>query len=440
MAPMFGLLVQRSPLAAAGVAALGATAATALASPGFFIAAVGTITTAVPKAGIVVSGFPVPAAMFLLLGAALLLRWRSGPSRSGRPGTRIAVIALVWLGFRLVALRLDGGSVGDMLALAGWYGLPIVLLLVGPALGSLRGALAVGWTHRLESGLLLACGFSALQQLLGIERSVVPGITRAVGADYTAKPLQFPGGTKIPSTYQNGNIFGVITAFFFLVAAERVLGGRGRPRDRLIMGATAVASVLSGSRTILIGLVVGLAVLVARSGLDHRTVAVIGLAGVVFLGVLQISPALSDRLTGTRASDPAFEGRTVVWGKIARQTPLAELVVGGPVWAQRRLDPGLAEGAPGAVQQVGLFGVILFAGTFLAATSSPELRRWRVVLIPVVVSAVIDSAYLVFPTLFIPLARMFAPLAADLDEDPGGADETSGPASSEASGPAPVTA
>ena len=43
---------------------------------------------------------------------------------------------------------------------------------------------------------LVACGFSVVQQLLGIEQTAVPGITRAVGVDYSAKPLLFAGAAR----------------------------------------------------------------------------------------------------------------------------------------------------------------------------------------------------------------------------------------------------
>ena len=414
--PLVGLLAANLPLVAAALTALVAVAAAAIASPVAFVAMAALFSTAVPKAGYVVGGFPLPVMMPALFLAALLLRWRTTATPFARLGARLAVIALAWLAYRLLILRLDGGNVGDALALAGWYGLPILLLLLGPALGSLRGRDGARWVSRLETGILFACGFSVVQQLLGLEQTAIPGITRAVGVDYSAKPLLFAGGTKIPSTYQNGNVLGVVTGFFFLVAAERVLGGRGRTRDGLIMAATAVATVLSGSRTVVFGLAIGMAVLVLRLGLSRRTIAVFAMGGCVLVGVLALSPALADRLIGTTPSDPALTQRTTGWQSVLRVTPVSELVTGGPVWAQHRADPGQAEGLVGAIQQVGLVGVALLVGVFFAATSSPELRRWRLILIPVVVSLVVDSAYLVFPTLFLPVVRMFSPLRPDQAE------------------------
>lgn len=411
--PVFGLLVPSLPLICAGATVIFVVMIAAVVSPGGFIAVTGVLSSAIPKAGVVVGGFPLPVMMFALLLVGLLLRWRADESRAERRGTRIGVVALAWLIYRLVMMHLDGGDLGQALALAGWYALPIVLLLVGPAPGSLRGDRGAQWVRYLESGLIFACGFSVVQQLGGIERTALPGVTRAIGADYSQKPLAFAGGSKIPSTYQNGNILGVVTAFFFLVAADRVLRGRGRRRDTAILGATAVASVLSGSRTVLIGLGVGMGVLILRSGLNRRTVAICVLAIAAFTTVLSASPALSRRITGTKASDPALAIRTLIWKQVIRETSVAEGLIGGSVWAQRRLDPGLGEGMIGAVQQVGIVGMVLFISVFMTATSSPEMRRWRIFMIPIGISLLVDSAYLVFPTMFLPIARMFAPLTPD---------------------------
>jgi len=410
-APGIGVLAAVVPQVAAGLVALLAVSAAAISSPTTFVLLAALLTTAIPKAGFLVHGLPLPLMMFVLLSAAVMLRAHADPSPAR--GGRLAAAALAWLVFRLVTIRLDGGSAADALALAGWYGLPLLLLMVGPRCGALRGDHGRRWVARLEAGVLVACAFSLVQQVWGIGRTAVPGVTRAVGADYSVKPLEFAGGSKIPSTYQNGNVLGVVTAFFFLVAAERILDGRGTRRDRLLLAGTAVASVLSGSRTVVIGLALGIVVLILRSGVNRRTIAVCLLVGAALFGVLRASPALSARLVGTRASDPSLAVRTVVWGKILRTTSVPELLAGGPDWAQHKVDPGLAEGLVGAVQQVGLVGMGLFLGVLVAATNAPEHRRWRLILLPIAVSLAVDSAYLVFPTLFIPLARMFAPLHPD---------------------------
>lgn len=67
----------------------------------------------------------------------------------------------------------------------------------------------------------------------------------------------------------------------------------------------------------------------------------------------------------------------------------------------------------GAVQQIGILALVLSVDVFLAAANDPELRRWRFALAPLAIPLVIDSPFLVFPTMFLPVARMFAPLCAE---------------------------
>lgn len=425
--PVISLFVFHAPLLTLAASAIASVFIAALASSGGFIAAAAFLTAAVPKAGVVIGGLPLPTMMFVLMGTALLLRLRS-PRRKNH-GHRLALLAVLWLLYRVAALHLDGGTLTNVAALAGWYGLPILLLLVGPPLGGLRRADSTVWTRWLENGILFACGFSLVQQFLGIERTAVPGITRAVGVDYSAKPLAFVGGSKIPSTYQNGNILGVVTGVFFLIATDRVLRGRGTRRDKLLMGATAVATILSGSRTAVFGLAIGLAVVMLRAGLRRQTLVIFALCAAVGAVTLQLSPALADRLLGTSASDPALELRTDGWSNILRSSSALDLVLGSSALAHPLEPPGLGEGLVGATQQVGLAGMALFVGVFVAATSPAHLRRWRLLLIPAVVSLVVDSAYLVFPTLFLPIARMYAPLdpAVTPVPDEGGAEPGSSP-------------
>jgi hypothetical protein len=407
--PVASLFALQAPVLTLAVSVVVSLAVAVMMSSGAFIAAAAFLTAALPKAGVVVGGLPLPTMMFVLMATALMLRLRT--PRGHNRGHQLALLALLWLVYRLVALVLDGGTLTNVAALAGWYGLPILLLLVGPPLGSLRPSDGRMWIRWLENGILAACGFSLVQQFLGLERTAVPGLTRAVGVDYSAKPLAFEGGSKIPSTYQNGNILGVVTGVFFLLAADRILRGRGTRRDLVIMGATALATILSGSRTAVFGLAIGLGVLMLRSGLRRQTLTICAMCVVVVGLTLQLSPALAQRLLGTSASDPALEQRTDGWSNILRMTSALDLVLGGSALAHPLEPPGLGEGFVGGMQQVGLVGMALFVAVFLVATSPAPLRRWRLILIPAAISLAVDSAFLVFPTFFLPIACMYAPLS-----------------------------
>lgn len=407
-----GALSSVAPVAGTAATALVATGVWAIVRPVSFVLLIGFLSAAIPKAGWVVGGFPVPVLLVGLVAAALCLRVMVGVPRpkwqSVAPG--LIALALSWLVFRLVALLADGASLTTLLAVVGWYGLPLGLFLVGPGLGTVRGKVGAFWARALDFGVLTACAFGLLQQFFGLDRTAVPGITLALGADYSAKPLQFEGGTKIPSTYQNGNVLGVTTGIFFLMSVDRILRGRAQRRDHVMASATAVATILSGSRTVLVGLVLGSSVLVLKSKLTSRTLRALGLATIVSAVVLLLVPVLAERYSVGGQAD-VTAGRTEGWSEIIRTTSLLQLSVGDSRWADP--DQVRGEGVIGALQQVGVVGVALLVATWWSATRSAELRRWRLLLIPLFVSFAIDSAYLVFPTLFLPIARMFAPVDAD---------------------------
>jgi hypothetical protein len=241
-------------------------------------------------------------------------------------------------------------------------------------------------------------------------------VTIAWGDSYARKPIQFIGGSKIPSTYQNGNVLGVTTAIFCLLAADRIFRGSRSRRDYLLVVATAFATVMSGSRTVAAGLAMGFAILVLRSGSFRRSLQAVVVLGLMVMATLQLLPELSSRFSLQTASNGAFTGRVTLWSDVLRTSSLHEFVLGTGGWNAAAGNP-FTEGVVGAMQQVGLLGVGLLIAALLVNTRSRQLRRWRLLLIPLGVSFAVDSAYLVFPTLFIPIARMFAPIDAESESE-----------------------
>ncbi len=432
-----GGLVLGAPLALApalgvGLAAIVSVGIWMFVAPTSFLAATGFLVAAVPKAGWRINEFPFPVLMIPLFGAAFVLRSRGERSGFITDSTQTALvgIAALWLAVRLVVLRNAGIPTSAQLALVGWYALPLALLVIGPRLGSVRGFTGRLWAGALEAGVLFACGFAVMQRVFGLEETAIEGVTISLGDSYENKPLLFgEGGIKTPSTYQNGNILGVITGVFFLIAVDRMLRGTARPRDYVMATATAVASFLSGSRTVVLGVFIGFVLLVLRSRVTGRTVKAVAVPALVLVVVLQVIPTFAARYSFRPTSGDITAGRAQQWSALLESSTPTELLVGSTDWLEG--GRGLAEGVFGIVQQVGLVGVVLVGGVLWIATSGPSVRRWRLLLIPLFVSVCIDSAYYSFPTLFLPVARMFAPL------DPSG-DRANAPESKRSALPVPA--
>lgn len=167
-----------------------------------------------------------------------------------------------------------------------------------------------------------------------------------------------------------------------------------------------VASLLSGSRTVVLGIFVGFVLLVLKSRVTGRTVKVVAIPALVLLVVLQVAPSFSQRYSFSASTD-ITAGRAQQWSALLKTTSPTELLLGSTEWTEGAAN--LAEGMFGILQQVGLVGAGLVIGLVWAATAQPHARRWRLLLIPLAVSVLIDSAYYAFPTMFLPFARMFAP-------------------------------
>ena len=354
-----------------------------------------------PKSGASVDGFPLPVLLPLLVGSLLAAcyRWRG---RAQLQLLVLPVLSLAWLaatGLR-VAQRGDAAAV---LGTAAWYGssavvLLLVLLLVHCPQPPPWCARAHRW---ILAGLVLACIYGAAQYVFGLQRLSVPGLTLALGDSYREKPLQLPtGGFKVPSTYANGNLIGIVVSFFIVLLLTRLAQGRSRliPTTLLCLPLGAQL-LLSGSRTAILATAAGgaIAVFSGRRPARALVLAAVGVAGSV-AAALQI-PTVARRLGGGNLTEATGAGRTGVWHDLLLQIEWWEIFIGQADWPERTL----AEGAPGIVQQVGLVGLVLWIAPLLLLLSSRRFRPFAPAWAVIAVSAMLDSAYAVFPTLFIPL-------------------------------------
>lgn len=106
--------------------------------------------------------------------------------------------------------------------------------------------------------LILTSGFSIIQYIFGIEKTMIEGITIALGETYEGKPIgilsEIDSAIKMPSTYQNGNGVGVfyVLALPIAMSYNKVsLNKRWRFLKRLSIILGAIGLFLSGSRSCL---------------------------------------------------------------------------------------------------------------------------------------------------------------------------------------------
>lgn len=369
----------------------------------------GFLIAALPKSGVRFAELPLPFMLFGLAFALTLLLRRAVPPAA--VVVRILAMLAAWIAGRIVVLAAAGASVAQIIAVIGWAVLPAVVLgfaCARPTTG--RGfRMRRRWGGALEFGVMSACIFAVVQVVAGVEVTTVPGVTIALGDSYESKFItvvldDLGAFSKIPSTYQNGNVFGVVTAFFFVTAACRVSSRKATRWDLSLLTLTGTASLLAGSRTVVVALIVASFVgFLSRAPLQRR----VGLgAAAVGVGVaaFMLQPGLLERFAVTSLTDSGGAGRTERWNEVLTDVG-PRLIVGTTDW----VSTSLAEGAVGAAQQIGVIGLLLIAGLAGVVTRAPGMQVWRLPLLVVAVCFLLDSSYFVFPTWFIPFARLWAP-------------------------------
>lgn len=360
----------------------------------------GFAIAAVPKSGVRVGGFPIPFLLVALVAVGSVSCLLASAPLTMSPS---ACMLGVWAFYRVLAVAVAGGTPSNIAALIGWYLLPIVC-----AAGVLA---AYGVRQRrdlvrgLESGFAAACLFALAQRLVGVGHLSVPGLTIALHDSYGDKYNGLGSlGSKIPSTYQGGNNYGIMCAVFLFHYLAQSADGLSRTtraaRRRLaLFSALALGGLfLSGSRTAELGAALGyglyLLIRTPRVRTKYSVVALLVGASVTFV---VLDPAVFRRMF---TFDPTGSGRTIAWSQLLHHDSLS-LVFGATEWSVNRGT--LVEGVLGACQQVGVLGVALLVIVYWRYLRRHGSPRWWLVGVPLALSFCIDSTYLVFPTLFIPL-------------------------------------
>ncbi len=356
--------------------------------------------------------------LFVLLGVLGTILWRERSTR--RPPVDLAIVLfgmMAWAITRVSIIRTSGASLGECFALIGWYLLP-ALVLYGTRSGEvelyadtrLRDSLGKG----LEVGVGAAGCFSIIQLIFGIEQTKIPGLTLAIGDSYASKPLLihtngYETFSKIPSTYQNGNVLGPVAGFILIIALARLVQGKKSTQSELVYSAVILclattACLLSGSRTVVLAVCLSALLALLQGRLKRKLPVLVG-TGAVLLVALQLQPGLAGRFAPSSLLDTEAAGRTDNWKRIVGEGIPFRLLIGSEEWLSPRDS---VEGLLGALQRVGVVGLSLYCLLIWRAVLKGQGRHWRVPCMVLLVAFALDSSYLVFPTLFIPFARTWA--------------------------------
>jgi hypothetical protein len=402
-------LTLSEPLAGVVVLLMAAFALWAWIHPVTAASSLAFLTAAFPKAGVRIADFPFPVFLFGLIIAVGIM---FVSSRRAPHGPVVLVIVGAYLTFAIARtfIYTDDGPAG-VFAFVAWAIIPVVLLTVSTSLAGVdqRFIRAFQW------GFLLSAAFALVQLAGGLEATAIPGLTQALGDDITDKHnvIYVQGSenfSKIPSTYHNGNIYGLAAAFFLIFSATRVFAGKGTKLDFTTVIAAVLAIGLSGSRAAIVAAAIPLLILLLRRGSLRWRIAIVGLGAFIVAAVLSIEPELARRYTIDSIVASGGSGRVGIWERTLATMRPTDFLFGSDSRAV------LPDGWVGIIIQLGLVGTALLA----AAVVTLMLRRpeWRVTVLVLLIGAVVDSSYWTFPTWFIPAAMMAGRLVTLNDETP----------------------
>lgn len=265
--------------------------------------------------------------------------------------------------------------------------------------------------------MVLYCSFAATfiglgQYLYGLNFLKVPGLTIAWGDTYQRKNLTLFDsgisiGTKIPSTFQGGNIWGQCSALIlvWIIVFQVWKVYEKRLMKFVVLAAPIIAILLSYSR----GAIVAASVTILLFIISNSKINLRHIMGTLIsmLVLLVLQPISLERYSPKSFFNSA--GRANQWLAGFDNYSLPDWLIG-----RSTVTPGAAyhmEGLLGLFGQVGIYGFLLL--TLIWVKSFGDQFRWLGLCI--FICLLLDSTYISPPLLLIPAVLKLA--SSDLDND-----------------------
>ncbi|OUL07522.1 hypothetical protein B0533_13475 [Sedimentibacter sp. SX930] len=299
-------------------------------------------TLAFPKAGILIGGIPVTVAL-VFFGIWILFHMNSILKiimKKNALGFEFIVFAVIVF-FTIIANLNTGMRIP---AAEG------ILYVVSPLM------IAVGYRANKEEAikiitvaLLIVGTFSIIQYVIGIERTMIAGLTLTYGDSYFNKTIGFGfdglEAIKMPSTYQAGNSAGI----FYILSSSVLLANKDlfKSLDKkmavmrnLALCVSLIAIFMSGSRSVIISLILVCPYLYkgiikqfhGREKTYFKIILIIIMIYMVIYFINSDSEFISriiNRYVKDTLNDPTASGRTVQWTNffsIVSSTGLLEFI------------------------------------------------------------------------------------------------------------------
>lgn len=355
-------------------------------------------TIAFPKGGIKYGGYPITfSTIASLVAAGLFARyWDDFRAIIGRSA------GVMSLGFMLIG-SLSAFSLFE-------HGLGLTLERVVPVFFPLAtlpflahvARLGVDIESRVLSISWIPVGYGVLQTIAGRDRIVIPGLTVNLSDWQRLGPRVFESknnstavGLKLTSTYQNGNLYGVLLVLVAGLLISRVLANRHNTVDLAELCLVIPSILLTYSRTCAIATVCTFLVVMSRRGVRAIGVAAASVSvAMLVIPNLPLSERLLDLDTSGAGRVPLYRHylSTVAELSGAARARLWAFGFGPGIDGSRSLDPSVKLVTPEIpfVENVWLnlflMGGVLLVGTYMGPIVW-LLYRTRMLRSPAVVGA-----------------------------------------------------
>ena len=368
---------------------------------GFLLGCLVVSTLLFPKAGINTNGVPITVNLSIVLIVIVFSIFRFFQQISL---TTLITMSLLIPWFFLVSVRSNSLAESRILKFGVVYWFVIVPLFWIAIEILLRN------NRKVPLKIVLHCSFAATifglgQYLYGLKFLKVPGLTLAWGDLYERKNLTLYNsgisiGTKIPSTFQSGKVWGqcsaLILVWIFVFQVWKVY--ENRLMKIAVVLAPIIAILLSFSRTALVAaLITSLFYFISNSKIVLRRI----IGSLFFILVLLISQPINlERFSLNSLTDSA--GRTTRWKIGLENYSLLDWLIG-----RSTVTPGAAyhmEGLLGLFGQIGIFGFLLLS--FIWIQYFGGQFKWLGLCI--FICLFLDSTYVSPPLLLIPAVLKLA--------------------------------
>lgn len=339
-----------------------------------------------PKAGIKLSGIPITVGNVFF--AITFFVWIINKIKSGKiKYTKISLILILGIAYFILKYTIIYANLGTLIPSMTY----IIPLIIYPLIFFVTIDL-IDSKEKLEKvikiivyGFFFLCFYAILQYIVGIDKCDIPGLTVNLSDYQEMGPLWFmqksngtdKANSKMVSTYQNGNLFGINLIFIYPLVYNYYIKKEKIKTFSLVL--FIACAFLTLSRTCWLGsvLFIFLEIILEREKTQKailRKILTIFLCIICLVLVFMYIPSIANRFFGTDKSDwISMSGRTEGLVTVLKTVWSSNSIIAWFIGPQGIVKySGLAyEMLPLSLfAQTGIIGVILLYGFFIKAYCS----------------------------------------------------------------------